>query len=144
MLLTFDGAMAAFHPVADLRVATSQGPHRVQKFTFARDASRNFRRLLEALTDGLLQRTTSHLATLSSAAFWKSTTGLAHDSNDRLIYETDGLAAVVGNASRAQGGPDASADFATLAPSGAKVDRPWFPVNRELLDHVSRVTMPIF
>ena len=92
-------------PLADLRVATSQGPHRVQNFTFARDASRNFRRLLEALTDGLLQRTTSHLATLSSAAFWKSTTGLAHDSNDRLIYETDGLAAVVGNRISGVGGP---------------------------------------
>ena len=31
----------------------------------------------------------SYLGTLSSAAFWKSTTGLAHDSNDRIIYETD-------------------------------------------------------
>ncbi len=30
-----------------------------------------------------------HLGTLSSAAFWKSKTGLAHDSNDRVIYETD-------------------------------------------------------
>ena len=27
--------------------------------------------------------------TLASTAFWKSTTGLAHDSNDRIIYETD-------------------------------------------------------
>ena len=26
---------------------------------------------------------------LSLASFWKSTTGLAHDSNDHIIYETD-------------------------------------------------------
>jgi Ca2+-binding RTX toxin-like protein len=26
---------------------------------------------------------------LAAGAFWKSTTGLAHDSNDRIIYETD-------------------------------------------------------
>jgi Ca2+-binding RTX toxin-like protein len=31
----------------------------------------------------------SHVGTLSSAAFWKSTTGLAHDGNDRVVYETD-------------------------------------------------------
>ena len=26
---------------------------------------------------------------LSSAGFWKSATGLAHDADDRIIYETD-------------------------------------------------------
>ncbi|EBV3599807.1 calcium-binding protein, partial [Salmonella enterica subsp. enterica serovar Virchow] len=26
---------------------------------------------------------------LSAAAFWASTTGLAHDASDRIIYETD-------------------------------------------------------
>jgi hypothetical protein len=26
---------------------------------------------------------------LNPALFWKSTTGLAHDTNDRVIYETD-------------------------------------------------------
>ena len=31
----------------------------------------------------------SHVGTLYSTAFWKSTTGLAHDGNDRIIYETD-------------------------------------------------------
>ena len=31
----------------------------------------------------------SHPGMLSSAAFWKSTTGLAHDGNDRVVYETD-------------------------------------------------------
>jgi Ca2+-binding RTX toxin-like protein len=31
----------------------------------------------------------SHLDTLFSTSFWKSTTGLAHDGNDRIIYETD-------------------------------------------------------
>jgi Ca2+-binding RTX toxin-like protein len=31
----------------------------------------------------------SHIGTLSSGAFWKSTTGLAHDRSDRIIYETD-------------------------------------------------------
>ena len=31
----------------------------------------------------------SYLGTLSPAAFWKRATGLAHDSSDRIIYETD-------------------------------------------------------
>jgi Ca2+-binding RTX toxin-like protein len=31
----------------------------------------------------------AHLGTLYSTQFWKSSTGLAHDSNDRIIYETD-------------------------------------------------------
>ena len=31
----------------------------------------------------------SHLGTLYAANFWKSATGLAHDSDDRVIYETD-------------------------------------------------------
>ncbi|BCH25178.1 hypothetical protein [Mesorhizobium sp. L-8-3] len=29
------------------------------------------------------------LGTLTQAKFWKSTTGLAHDADDRIIYETD-------------------------------------------------------
>lgn len=31
----------------------------------------------------------SHTGALNTATFWKSTTGLAHDGNDRIIYETD-------------------------------------------------------
>ena len=41
------------------------------------------------LENGVMPGLGSHLGTLYSTAFWKSTTGLAHDANDRIIYETD-------------------------------------------------------
>ena len=41
------------------------------------------------LDNGVMLGLGSYLGTLSSAAFWKSTTGLAHDSNDHIIYEAD-------------------------------------------------------
>ena len=56
----------------------------------------------------------SHLGTLSSPAFWKSTTGLAHDSNDHIIYETDtGWLNYDGNGSAAGG----AVHIAKLAPN---------------------------
>jgi Ca2+-binding RTX toxin-like protein len=54
---------------------------RITDFNVAQDTIR----LENAVMPGL----GSHLGTLASTAFWKSTTGLAHDSNDRVIYETD-------------------------------------------------------
>lgn len=36
-----------------------------------------------------MKRLGSHVGTLAPTAFWKSTTGFAHDGNDRIIYETD-------------------------------------------------------
>jgi Ca2+-binding RTX toxin-like protein len=54
------------------------------------------------------------LGTLSSASFWKSTTGLAHDGNDRIIYETDtGKLTYDSNGSGAGG----SVQIATLNPN---------------------------
>ncbi len=67
-------------------------------------------RLENAMMPGL----GSHLGTLFSAAFWKSTTGLAHDSNDRIIYETDtGWLNYDSNGSAAGGG----VHIAKLAPN---------------------------
>ncbi|MGC4026395.1 MAG: calcium-binding protein [Mesorhizobium sp.] len=51
--------------------------------------------------------------TLSSAMFWKSTSGLAHDSSDRIIYETDTGKLFYDSNGNAAGG---SVHFATLAP----------------------------
>jgi serralysin len=50
--------------------------------------------------------------TLSSFEFWKSTTGLAHDSNDRIIYETDTGKLFYDSNGSAAGG---SVQIATLA-----------------------------
>jgi Ca2+-binding RTX toxin-like protein len=52
--------------------------------------------------------------TLASTAFWKSATGLAHDGNDRVIYETDsGWLNYDSNGSAAGG----SVHIATMAPN---------------------------
>jgi len=40
------------------------------------------------LENAVMKGVGSHLGKLSSAMFWKSTTGLAHDGNDRIIYDT--------------------------------------------------------
>lgn len=53
------------------------------------------------------------LGTLSAASFWKSTTGLAHDSSDRIIYETDTGKLFYDNNGNAAGG---AVHIATLNP----------------------------
>jgi Ca2+-binding RTX toxin-like protein len=41
------------------------------------------------LENAVMRGLGSHVGTLASRHFWKSKTGLAHDANDRIIYETD-------------------------------------------------------
>ncbi len=54
------------------------------------------------------------VGTLGAEKFWKSATGLAHDANDRIIYETDtGKLFYDANGSAAGG----ATHFATLAPN---------------------------
>lgn len=66
------------------------------------------------LENGVMPGLGAHLGTLSSAAFWKSSTGLAHDGNDRIIYETDtGWLNYDGNGSAAGG----AVHIAKLAPN---------------------------
>lgn len=66
------------------------------------------------LENGVMLGLGAHLGTLASAAFWKSTTGLAHDSNDRIIYETNtGWLNYDSNGSAAGG----SVHIAKLAPN---------------------------
>ncbi len=52
------------------------------------------------------------LGTLTAAQFWKSTTGLAHDADDRIIYETDTGKLFYDSNGNAAGG---SVHFATLS-----------------------------
>ena len=54
----------------------------------------------------------STTGTLTSAMFWKSTSGLAHDSSDRIIYETDTGKLFYDSNGSASGG---SVHFATLS-----------------------------
>jgi serralysin len=42
-----------------------------------------------ALENGIMKALGAAVGTLNAALFWKSATGLAHDANDRIIYETD-------------------------------------------------------
>ncbi|MGO4842881.1 calcium-binding protein, partial [Rhizobiaceae sp. 2RAB30] len=53
------------------------------------------------------------LGTLAAAKFWKSATGLAHDADDRIIYETDTGKLFYDSNGNAAGG---AIHFATLAP----------------------------
>lgn len=62
--------------------ALSTGADRITDFNVVAD----FIQLDNAVMAGLGART----GALASTAFWKSTSGLAHDSNDRIIYDTDG------------------------------------------------------
>jgi Ca2+-binding RTX toxin-like protein len=41
------------------------------------------------LENAMMPALGSHVGMLASTAFWKSTTGLARDASDRIIYETD-------------------------------------------------------
>ncbi|BCH32022.1 hypothetical protein MesoLjLc_39520 [Mesorhizobium sp. L-8-10] len=54
------------------------------------------------------------LGTLAAAKFWKSTTGLAHDADDRIIYETDTGKLFYDANGNGSGG---AVHFATLAPN---------------------------
>ncbi|MGO4839437.1 calcium-binding protein, partial [Rhizobiaceae sp. 2RAB30] len=54
------------------------------------------------------------LGILSAAKFWKSTSGTAHDADDRIIYETDTGKLFYDSNGKAAGG---SVHFATLAPN---------------------------
>jgi Ca2+-binding RTX toxin-like protein len=66
-------------------------------FNTAPNASTNIDRIVDfnvvqdtiRLENAVMPGLGSHLGTLYAANFWRSTTGLAHDANDRIIYETD-------------------------------------------------------
>ena len=79
---------------------------RISDFNVAADTVR--------IDNGVMPGLGTHLGTLSSAMFWKSAAGVAHDSNDRIIYETDTGKLFYDSNGNAAGG---SHHFATLAPN---------------------------
>ncbi|MGO4835152.1 hypothetical protein AB4144_23140 [Rhizobiaceae sp. 2RAB30] len=67
-----------------------------------------------ALDNAVMRGLGSAVGTLSAVQFWTNTTGLAHDSSDRIIYETDtGKLFYDADGS----GAVAGVHFATLAPN---------------------------
>jgi serralysin len=55
-----------------------------------RDTISDYNAALDTLRlDNAVFTTIGGVGTLSAAKFWKSASGLAHDANDRVIYETD-------------------------------------------------------
>jgi len=78
---TLTGGAGYDYFVFNTGLNTTTNVDRITDFNVVQDAIR----LDNAVMPGL----GSHLGMLSSAAFWKSTTGLAHDGTDRVIYETD-------------------------------------------------------
>ena len=78
---TLTGGAGNDYFVFNTALNASTNVDRITDFNVVQDTIR----LENAVMPGL----GSHVGTLASTAFWKSTTGLAHDSNDRIIYETD-------------------------------------------------------
>lgn len=103
---TLVGSTGYDHFVFNSTVNGSTSVDRIIDFNVVQDTIR----LENAVMPGL----GSHLGSLASTAFWKSKTGLAHDSNDHIIYETDtGWLNYDSNGSAAGG----SVHIATLAPN---------------------------
>jgi Ca2+-binding RTX toxin-like protein len=64
------------------------------------------------LENAIFKALGANTGTLNSAMFWKNTSGAAHDSNDRIIYETDTGKLFYDSNGNAAGG---SIHFATLS-----------------------------
>ena len=77
------------------------------------------------LDNALMPALGSQWQTLSSGAFWASSTGLAHDSNDRIIYDTDSGSLTYDSNGSAEGG---SVLIARLAPNLALTSADFFVV----------------
>lgn len=75
------GAVGSDYFVFNTKLSPSTNVDTIPDFNVAADTIR----LDNAVMSGL----GATLGTLDSAKFWKSTSGLAHDADDRIIYETD-------------------------------------------------------
>jgi Ca2+-binding RTX toxin-like protein len=78
-------------------IDTLRGDAGYDKFFFnTAPSSTNYDRIADfyapqdtIVLENAIFRALTATGTLAAALFWKSTTGIAHDANDRIIYETD-------------------------------------------------------
>jgi Ca2+-binding RTX toxin-like protein len=114
---TLAGGAGYDYFVFNIAINASTNVDKIQDFNVVQDTIR----LENAVMPGL----GSHLGTLYAANFWKSTTGLAHDSNDRIIYETDTGRLNYDSNGTAAGG---AVHIATLAPNLALTHADFFVI----------------
>ncbi|WP_274609266.1 beta strand repeat-containing protein [Mesorhizobium sp. L-8-3] len=103
---TLTGGAGNDYFVFNTALTAAPNVDRITDFNIAADTIR----LDNAVMPGLGSGT----GTLAAGKFWKSTSGLAHDADDRIIYETDTGRLFYDSNGSAAGG---SVHFATLAPN---------------------------